>query len=99
MEEGSQARGLSPEALEQIEVNFYRGLHSDLEVRRLIETVHIQRRILQTLFSYFTNVPLRIISTAHSVRTATLDEMRRLVYMGRERAARYEEEQADDRDS
>jgi hypothetical protein len=83
LEEGGMPRGLSPEALEEIEVNFYRGMASDMEVRRLIETIHMQRRVLETLFGYFTHVPLRIISMADPVRTATLDELRRMVCMER----------------
>ena len=82
-EEGGMPRGLSPEAFEQIECNFYRGLTNDEEVRRLIETIRVQRRVLETLFSYWHYVPLRIISVADTVRTATLDELKRMVYMDR----------------
>ncbi len=72
---------LSDKELDLTEINFYRGLFGDYEMRRLLETARIQRTVLRTLFSYWTNVPLRIISTADPVRSATLAELKRHVSM------------------
>jgi len=71
-------RALTEDEAQEIAINFYRGLFSDYEMNRLLDTVRIQREILKILFSYWTNEPLRIIATAHSVRTSTLDDLKRV---------------------
>ena len=69
---------LSDGELQAIEINFYRGLFGDYEMRRLLETARIKRTVLKTLFSYWTNEPLRIVSTANAVRTSTLADLKKL---------------------
>ncbi len=74
-------RALSDEELHAIEINFYRGLYNDEEVKQLLDTVRILRTILRTMFSHWTNEPLLTISTADPVRTIALAELKKLAAM------------------
>ena len=75
----NEDRALTDREVNAIEMAFYQGLHNDKDVLALLRTVRIQKDVLQTLFSYWNHVPLRIISTANAVRTATLDGLKKLV--------------------
>jgi hypothetical protein len=77
--EGKQHVGekaLDDTELEQIEINFYRDLFGDYEVRRLLETARIQRSVLKTLFNLLTH------ESSTAFRCNALAALKRLVAMG-----------------
>lgn len=77
----NDGRALTPEQTEAIQKNVFIGCYHDHELLRLFETIDVQRRVLRELFNLFHREPLRLVSTADTVRNSTLDHFKELVSM------------------
>ncbi len=74
-------RALTDDELSHIELNYYAGLHTDLDVIRLIESVKTQRRALKKLFFYFQKKPFHSVHVADPVVSSELTYLKELVSM------------------
>jgi hypothetical protein len=72
---------LTDKALQDIEVDFCRGMAGENELGRLIAACKLQREVLKILFSYWQREPEHLVYFAHSVRCRTMDDLRAKVAM------------------
>ena len=77
----NDGRALTPDQLDDIQGNVFRGCYHDHELIRLFETITVQRRVLREMFNLFKSEPLRLVSTADPIRCSTLAHFKELVSM------------------
>ncbi len=82
----TDGRALSDRELERIQNDVFIGMPNDADIGRLIQTIHVQRKVLRELFSLFTADPLNRVSTSNAVRNSTLNHFKELVSMEDQRS-------------
>ena len=74
-------KALDDDAIMQIEMNFYRGLYGDYEMRRLLESARTYRKVLRHLLSYFRKHPTEPFYYADAVRDRSVAYLKELASM------------------
>jgi hypothetical protein len=78
---------LTERELQRIELDYFRGLYKEDDVGLLISALHVHRKALRTLFSYFKTEPLRRVSTTDPIVNSELMYLKELVGMDRSSSA------------
>ena len=77
----NDGRALTDLEIQHIEENIYIGVYDDQELKRLFDTIKVQRNVLRRLFDRFQNEPFKLVSIAEPIRNSELAYLKELVSM------------------